>query len=415
MLGEKLVQHSPLRAIAATIRGGLDAGQVAGVFARAGVGKSALLIHVALGSLLRGAPALHVSLSDGQARVRAWYEEIVSEIARAAGFSETAQALLDIERHRVIHSCLGRSFGPADLSKLLATLTEVMAFHPTVVVVDYLDASDVDAEGWREVARAAGVRLWLGVRVHRDHGPDATALAERFDTAIALEPREAHVALRVLRVNGEPQDDEPLHLDPVTMVVRPEDAGDPITAPPSPHPGRCTLYSGGAEGAEAAFGTEAEKWGVTEVNFTFEGHVQARTRGRRLLTEQELKAGAVSLLYVSNRLHRKWDRSESLRRVLQVQWHVVSHARQVFVVGAIQDDNTVHGGTGWAVELARRFHKNVWVFDQGAQCWFQWSGETWAPGLPVIESPDFAGTGTRFLSDDGRDAIADLFTRSFGE
>ncbi len=33
-----------------------------------------------------------------------------------------------------------------------------------------------------------------------------------------------------------------------------------------------TLFSGGHKGAEAEFGKQAEKHGVNEVNFSFEGH-----------------------------------------------------------------------------------------------------------------------------------------------
>ncbi|MBP2668343.1 MAG: hypothetical protein H6Q80_545, partial [Deltaproteobacteria bacterium] len=33
----------------------------------------------------------------------------------------------------------------------------------------------------------------------------------------------------------------------------------------------CVLYSGGAPGAEAEFGAQAEAHGIEEVNFTFEG------------------------------------------------------------------------------------------------------------------------------------------------
>ena len=41
------------------------------------------------------------------------------------------------------------------------------------------------------------------------------------------------------------------------------------------------LFSGGAAGAEAAFGACAEAHGVEEVNFTFDGHKIARHRGVR--------------------------------------------------------------------------------------------------------------------------------------
>ena len=33
------------------------------------------------------------------------------------------------------------------------------------------------------------------------------------------------------------------------------------------------LFSGAAPGAEAAFGESGERYGIDEVNFTFEGHI----------------------------------------------------------------------------------------------------------------------------------------------
>ncbi|NOY26385.1 MAG: hypothetical protein GXP62_10980, partial [Oligoflexia bacterium] len=141
---------------------------------------------------------------------------------------------------------------------------------------------------------------------------------------------------------------------------------------------------------------------------------QARTTSRVVLDEQDLAKGGVSLVYVANRLHRSWKHRPALRKVLQVLWHIVSHADQVFVVGAIQPDGTVHGGTGWSVELARRWNKRVWVYDQPHEKWFTWRSGAWAQGTPVIESAKFAGTGTRFLTDSGRAAVADLFEQSFG-
>jgi hypothetical protein len=179
-------------------------------------------------------------------------------------------------------------------------------------------------------------------------------------------------------------------------------------------PGDCMLYSGGAHGAEAAFGEAAERWGIRECNFTFDGHVQSRTRGAHPLTEQELAAGEVSLAYVSRRLRRGYGEGTMIRRVLQSLWHQVSSAQLVFVIGAIQEDGTVTGGTGWSVELARMWNKRLWVFDQEKDGWYRWNVDDWVAGTPVIDAPTFCGTGTRYLSANGRAAILALHERSFG-
>jgi len=56
------------------------------------------------------------------------------------------------------------------------------------------------------------------------------------------------------------------------------------------------LFSGGAAGAEAEFGACAERHGIEEVNFTFEGHTIARHRGVRVLNHEELQSGDISHL-----------------------------------------------------------------------------------------------------------------------
>ncbi|MEO0605419.1 MAG: hypothetical protein AAF211_28570, partial [Myxococcota bacterium] len=124
--------------------------------------------------------------------------------------------------------------------------------------------------------------------------------------------------------------------------------------------------------------------------------------------------GDVSLSYVSKRLHRNYhDRESLIRGVLQTIWHMVSRSQQVFVVGAIQEDGTVRGGTGWAVELAAMWSRELWVFDLPSSRWHRWSGRGFGPGQPRITTREFCGTGTRTLPDEGRQAIEELFAISF--
>ena len=180
-------------------------------------------------------------------------------------------------------------------------------------------------------------------------------------------------------------------------------------------PEDCILFSGAAQGAEAAFGEAAERYGIDEVNFTFEGHSDARTRGIRVLTSEELKHGDVSLTYVSKLMHRRYPDTPLFRKVLQSIWHQVNNGQEIFVVGKIQPDETVIGGTGVSAEYAKFFNKPLYVFDQDRDGWFQWTGEAWQAGQdPVITHPHFTGTGTRFLRDNGRAAVDGLFERTFG-
>src|ERR1044071_1265825 len=181
-------------------------------------------------------------------------------------------------------------------------------------------------------------------------------------------------------------------------------------------PSECILFSGGAPGAETQFGICAESHGVEEVNFTFEGHRIERHRGVRVLNHEELLSGDVSLEYVSRLMHRRYAEGPTIRKVLQTLWYQVNNGQEIYVVGTINEDDTVRGGTGWGAEFAKLCNKPLYVFDQDKDGWFSWTGDAWAPsgaGEPVITHPHFTGTGTRTLQENGARAIEALFDRSF--
>jgi hypothetical protein len=183
-------------------------------------------------------------------------------------------------------------------------------------------------------------------------------------------------------------------------------------------PDDCIMFSGGAAGAEAMFGVCAERHGIEEVNFTFEGHDPERRRGVRVLNHEELQAGDVSLDYVSRLMNRRYTQAVTIRKVLQTLWYQVNAGQEIYVVGATLPDRTVRGGTGWGAEFAKLCNKPLHVFDQDKDAWFKWDGNEWtrlaAAAGPLITHPHFTGTGTRTLQANGHRAIEQLYERSFG-
>jgi hypothetical protein len=177
------------------------------------------------------------------------------------------------------------------------------------------------------------------------------------------------------------------------------------------------LFSGGAQGAEAEFGANAERFEIEEVNFTFEGHNIVRKRGLRVLNHEELKNGDVSLTYVSKLMNRRYTEGPTLRKILQSIWYQINNGQEIYVVGEILPDKTVKGGTGWGAEFAKICNKPLYVFDQKRNAWFRWDQEKWVErekgDEPVITHLHFTGTGTRYLEENGRKAIVELFERTF--
>jgi hypothetical protein len=174
------------------------------------------------------------------------------------------------------------------------------------------------------------------------------------------------------------------------------------------------LYGGGHKGAEAEFGRCAERWGVRQVTLSYDGHAMEYSKDVRMLSATELLQGDVSMEIVSRRLGRSYTSIEQIRKVCQLLFHMVSNSDAVFAIGRIQGDDTVQGGTGWGVELAKFFNRPTSVFDQARHGWFTWKDGRWSEDKPVIPERPFAATGTRQLTEEGRRSVGELFEHSFG-
>ncbi len=398
----------PATLVAEALGGGPNPGQLGVIAARPGLGKTLLLVQFGLERLVRGQRVLHVALRDSVEHVRAHYDEAL-RAAVGAGLRDPAQAAIHVERERMIHSWLDRSFDATLLGRHLDMLAEVAQFRPTLLLIDGLEHG-ADVAALAALASARSLPVWLSIRAPESHlAPDLVAAAA---AVVHLVPDGRNVAIHLSQL-GQASTVLPQTLDGTTLHVA---RGAAPAGPSGPlGPEHCLLFSGGANGAEAAFGAAAERWGMREVNFTFDGHKQVRSRGSHLLSPRELAAGDVSLKYVSARLHRTYaNESGLIKKVLQTLWHMVSRSQQIFVIGQIQEDGTVVGGTGWSVELARMWSREVWVFDQERLGWFRWEGGEWSPGQPVLHARYVCGTGTRYLTPEGQAAIDALFDRTFG-
>ncbi len=425
MIRQEAILQSPLRILDRSIRGGLGKGHLGVIMAPAGVGKSACLVQLGLDALLRDRPVLHVAVGRTVEHVAAHYDALFEALAERVDLADRRGVGAAMARRRLIWSSAEGAFDARALDQALAAFEANLKVAPRAILVDGFGweepgcsatlaalkagAARVGAELWMTARDARGTEAGRAPRI----APLSDACAALVDVGIFLEPQGRQARLTLVKdFERFPAADVSLVLEAGALWPSPGDA----PAPGEPSPEGFTLLTSGSAGAEEEFGACAERWGIGERNFTFPGRGEiARTRGLVELSEEDLRAGEVSGAYVKAHLHRALSDSPQLRRVLQTIWHQVSAAGEVFAVGAVNADKTAHGGTGWAVELARHWGKPVHLFDQERKRWFRWSDPEWVPEAPpAITQARFAGAGTRSLSDDGRAAIRALFERSFG-
>ena len=426
MIRQEAILQSPLRVLGRELRGGLGKGHLGVIIAAPGVGKSACLVQIGLDALLREKPVLHLASRQSVEHVSTRYDALFDELADRVGLADRGREREAIAHRRLIWSSVERAFTGRALAEAVSAFEAHLHRAPSTILVDGFDWEDAGAAATVAAAKAiaarVGAEIWMTARDTRPVGRaggiavlprDCAAL---LDVGLYLEPhgRYARVTL-VKEFERSPETHLALVLEGGMLRV-PEADEAPDVSPGDLAPESFTLLATGSAGAEEEFGACAERWHVREVNFTISGRrALARTRGLVELSEDELQVGAVSPAYVKVHMHRALSESPELRRVLQVIWHQVSAAGEVFSVGTVDASKTAHGGTGWAVELARHWGKPVHLFDQARKTWVRWDERDWVDeSPPVIARERFAGAGTRHLSDDGRAAIRALFERSFG-
>lgn len=232
MYRKDLNQRSPIRVFERTIHGGLGNGNIGVVMSRAGVGKTAFLVGVAMDDLMRERKVLHVNLHDSAVKVREFYDEVFHELAESAKLENRANVHLGVERHRMIVSYTN-GFTMAKLHDSLAMLREHMHFEPKAVMLDgYPDFQEATEEQLQELKKLAielDAELWLMAQTHREGDnndergvPDYVARFEEYLSVIVnLEPKSNHVRLAILK-DHDNQDIADLHmeLDPRTLLLK---------------------------------------------------------------------------------------------------------------------------------------------------------------------------------------------------
>jgi KaiC/GvpD/RAD55 family RecA-like ATPase len=428
MFSKEVNLRSPVRLLESSIHGGLGAGNLGVVMARAGVGKTAFLVQVALDDLMREKDVIHFALGQKLEHVQTWYDALFDDLAEYTALEDRQSVREDVMHHHVIQAYGEHRLSVEQLEKSIALYGQHMKISPKAIIIDGFDWEGPMAEtaaalgAFKSTADRLGAELWMSAQVHRSKTPEhpttITAPCDQYreliDVAVFLEPHGDHATVRILKDhNNKDISDSHLTLacDTLRLVNEDDEKDRRVQLPPSAF----TLLSGGANGAEEEFGECAEKYHVHELNYTFHGRQMSRYKNAVMLDDHELGRGHVSHAYLQAQMHRTYPTTPQFQKMLDTIWHQVNTAGEVFVVGTVLPDKTVKGGTGWAAELARHWKKPLYVFDQEKHGWLEWTDAGWvAKENPVITKTRFCGTGTRFLSDDGRRAIQDLFARSFG-
>ncbi len=197
------------------------------VMARAGLGKTAILVQFALDCMMNNNNVLHISIGEGVDKTRSWYDDIVKLL------DVEAVDLPELMSRRMIMTFKESNFRKAVLAERVEDLVQQDIFKPECLVIDGFDFDAADrtkVEELRTFAQEIGIKmLWCSAVSHR--GDDRVSAAgipapchevdDLFETALLIKPEGDEMQLKILKCEASAVDPGTiLTLDPSTMLIQ---------------------------------------------------------------------------------------------------------------------------------------------------------------------------------------------------
>lgn len=227
-MGNDLVVNNPLRAL------GLDdkaeGSKAMGlVMARAGLGKTAILVQFALDCMLLGNKVLHVSIGEGVDKTRNWYDDILALITDG----EKIETIPEIMQNRMIMTFKESTFSKAVFEERLEDLVKQGIYQPECLIVDGYDFENNTKESLEEFKSAMkeqGLKMiWFSAVCHRaDERVSAAGVPAPchevdglFDTVLLINPDGDEMNLDIIKCDtGTIDPGTSLSIDPSTMLLK---------------------------------------------------------------------------------------------------------------------------------------------------------------------------------------------------
>ncbi|MFW6012007.1 MAG: cytoplasmic protein [Desulfosalsimonas sp.] len=231
MLKDSNILQAPLKIMGKDVAAGIENGGFAAILARAGVGKTALLVQLAIYSMLNGKNVLHISTENPVDKVDLWYREVFYKLSQPGENSEREKLWDRLMHRRFIMTFETETFSIDKLEKRISELMASEIFRPAQVMVDGLQLEKQTTsrlEQLKEYALENRLILWFTVRTHREDPVEASGIptsfapyAGLFDLMLLLHPDKNRVYLKMVPESDQQNWETPseLYLDPATMLI----------------------------------------------------------------------------------------------------------------------------------------------------------------------------------------------------
>lgn len=230
MLKKDLILRNPLRLMGHENEEIVPEGGFAAVLARHGVGKTALIVQLALNTLIKNKKVLHVSLNEPVDKVSLWYREVFNCLANQYNVKQVNDLWEDTLPNRFIMTFKVEGFSVPKLEERLTDLTEQGIFEPDMLIIDGIPFDESLREPLTDLkafARRHSLQVWFTVTTHRHEEPCEDGLpvqmnniSDLFEAIIQLQPEGDKIHINALKGIFADKAPKMQVLDPSTMLIQ---------------------------------------------------------------------------------------------------------------------------------------------------------------------------------------------------
>jgi len=231
MLKEEFIQKSPVRIFENSNEGGLHAGNIGVLASKKGIGKTSVLVQIALDKLMQGEKVIHVSFNAHTSYIISWYENIFNEIARRKNLENIDDIKDQLIRNRMIMNFTQEGVTVDQITRTIRALIVDGGFNAKTVIVDGFDFTRATTERFEKVkAFLAEMQLeaWYTCTLAETEPVlDAQGMPivlrdieSLISVVVVLEPKRDFIHLRVVKDHERRNpSDMNLMLDPRTLLI----------------------------------------------------------------------------------------------------------------------------------------------------------------------------------------------------
>ncbi|MDR2602562.1 MAG: hypothetical protein LBC53_08965 [Spirochaetaceae bacterium] len=230
MVKNELIQRSPVRILEKAMHGSLKPGEMGVVAGPSGLGKTSVLVQIALDKLFQDKKVIHISFTPNADFVLDWYSIVFNELINKKNVENAGALKEQLAANRILMNFSQTGVDSDVIRKSLHSMIVEGGYKAETIIIDGFDFSTPSYErikSFKDFIQERGISAWYSCAVTETARPGEKTihpyikdLEEIFDCIVDIDSKAGHLELSVVKSRKETENaGRPVKLDPKTLLL----------------------------------------------------------------------------------------------------------------------------------------------------------------------------------------------------